>query len=278
MLERLTGTETVSVSLFREDNTETLADVIAADPQALGVLPSRALGSAVALGLVGECGLRSVPRVTAVKTEDYPLSFPLFIYIPERPLAPAVDAMLDWFRTADAQLVVRRAGFVDQGAVPIGLEVQGERLANAILSAGEETSLSTLKTLVSDMYTAVRLSPTFRFQEGSSDLDIVSRSSLMTLAQGLLNGRYYGQKLKLVGFSDGAGPAEANQSLSEARALSVLNDLLVMLGGELPSGVVIQTVGYGEALPIGCDESRWGRQVNRRVELWLENAPAQVSQ
>lgn len=278
LLERLTGTETVSVSLFREDNTETLADVIAADPQALGVLPSRALGSAVALGLVGECGLRSVPRVTAVKTEDYPLSFPLFIYIPERPLAPAVDAMLDWFRTADAQLVVRRAGFVDQGAVPIGLEVQGERLANAILSAGEETSLATLKTLVSDMYTAVRLSPTFRFQEGYSDLDIVSRSSLMTLAQGLLDGRYYGQKLKFVGFSDGAGPAEANQSLSEARALSVLNDLLVMLGGELPSGVVIQTVGYGEALPIGCDESRWGRQVNRRVELWLENAPAQVSQ
>lgn len=278
ILKRLIGSEEVNVSLYREDNTEALADVIAADPQALGVLPSRALGSTVALGLVGECGLRSVPRVTAVKTEDYPLTFPLFLYIPERPLAPAVDAMLDWFRTAEAQLVVRRAGFVDQGAVPIGLEVQGERLANAILSAGEETSLETLQALVSDMYNAVRLSPTFRFEEGSSKLDVVSRSSLMALAQGIRDGRYNGQKLKLAGFSDGAGPAEANKSLAEARALSVLNDLLVMLGGELPEGVVVQTVGYGEVLPIGCDESLWGRQVNRRVELWLDNAPPEVSQ
>ncbi len=277
-LKRLTGSEQVNISLFREDNTSALADVIAADPQVLGVLPSRALGGTVALGLVGECGLRSVPRVTAVKTEDYPLTFPLFLYIPDRPLAPSVNAMLAWFRTAEAQMVVRRAGFVDQGAVPIGLEVQGERLANAILSAGTETTLDDLKTLVADMYSAVRLSPTFRFEEGSSELDVVSRSSLLALAQGIRDGRYYGQKLKLAGFSDGAGPAEANQSLAEARALSVLNDLLVMLGGELPAGVTVQTVAYGEALPIGCDESIWGRHINRRVELWLENTSPDISQ
>jgi len=26
---------------------------------------------------------------------------------------------------------------------------------------------------------------------------------------------------------------------------------------------------FGEALPMGCDDSAWGRQVNLRVEVWV---------
>jgi len=277
-LERMTGNEDAEVALYREDSAADLSDAIARDPNSLGVLPFRSVGNSSALTLIGACGLRSVPRVAAVKTEDYPLTFPLFLYFPDRNIAPAIDALLDWFRTAEAQLVVRRAGFVDQGAVPIGIEVQGERLANAILNAGEETSLETLQGLVSNMYRAARLSPTFRFEEGSSKLDTVSRSSLLTLAQGIKDGRFMGRKLVLVGFSDGQGPAESNRALSEARALSVLNDLLVALGGEFPDGVLVETSAYGEALPIGCDDTEWGRRTNRRVELWFENTPISALQ
>lgn len=277
-LKRLTGSKAPNVSLFREDNTDVLSELIAQDPHSLGILPTKALGRARSVGLVGECGLRSVPRVAAIKTEDYPLTFPLFLYLPNRPMAPVFNELFDWLRTAEAQLVVRRAGFVDQGPVPIGLEVQGERLANAILASGAETNLPELKNLVQDMYNAVRLSPTFRFEEGSSQLDVVSRTSLLNLAQGITDGRYSGKKLKFSGFSDGNGSADANKALSEARALSVVNELLEMLGGELPDDVVFQTGAYGEVLPIGCDESPWGRQINRRVELWLENGSVQGSQ
>jgi phosphate transport system substrate-binding protein len=26
---------------------------------------------------------------------------------------------------------------------------------------------------------------------------------------------------------------------------------------------------FGEAMPMACDETAWGRQVNRRVEVWV---------
>ena len=33
--------------------------------------------------------------------------------------------------------------------------------------------------------------------------------------------------------------------------------------------VEIDVRGVGEALPMACDDSDWGRRTNRRVEIWL---------
>jgi phosphate transport system substrate-binding protein len=33
--------------------------------------------------------------------------------------------------------------------------------------------------------------------------------------------------------------------------------------------VRLRAEAYGEALPMACDDSDWGRRVNRRVEVWL---------
>ena len=33
--------------------------------------------------------------------------------------------------------------------------------------------------------------------------------------------------------------------------------------------VDMDATAFGEALPMACDDSEWGRQVNRRVEVWL---------
>ena len=53
----------------------------------------------------------------------------------------------------------------------------------------------------------------------------------------------------------------ANLALSQMRAVTVpdLGDLRVTL----------HTKAFGEALPIACDESPIGRQLNRRVGVWL---------
>ena len=32
----------------------------------------------------------------------------------------------------------------------------------------------------------------------------------------------------------------------------------------------VQTLGFGEALPMACDDEEWGRQINRRVEIWVK--------
>jgi phosphate transport system substrate-binding protein len=31
----------------------------------------------------------------------------------------------------------------------------------------------------------------------------------------------------------------------------------------------ITTTAFGEAMPMACDNTEWGRDVNRRVEIWV---------
>ena len=33
--------------------------------------------------------------------------------------------------------------------------------------------------------------------------------------------------------------------------------------------VVLDVDAFGEAMPMACDDTAWGRQVNRRVEVWV---------
>lgn len=250
---------------------EALEDAVNEQPGALGLLPFARLGTSQPLALSGTCGVRANARFLSLKTEDYPLTFPLYLYAPGWRQHPEIRQFLNWMRGASAQLVVRRAGLADLAGVPIPLSDQGQRLANAISSAGEEVSLTELQRMVRVLSPRVRISNTFRFQPGSTRLDGPSQSNVMLLAQAIRNGEYTGRELLLVGFSDGRGPALANRDLSSARAEAVRRDVLQALGGTLPFNVTLDTEAFGEAMPIACDDSLWGQQTNRRVELWVRD-------
>lgn len=118
----------------------------------------------------------------------------------------------------------------------------------------------------------IRMSSTFRFEPGSTRLDGQSRSNVTQLAQAIRDGRFGGRELMFIGFSDGRGPADANRDLSAARAESVRRDVQGALGGIIPGNVKIETEAFGEALPMACDDTIWGQQTNRRVELWVRDA------
>ncbi len=60
------------------------------------------------------------------------------------------------------------------------------------------------------------------------------------------------------------GPDELNLLLSRKRAAIVLN-YMVITGGIDPDR--LHAVGYGEARPIGENDTWKGRVLNRRVEL-----------
>ena len=259
----------IAPSVVRHADNAAVADAVAADAGSLGILPFTDVGNTQPIALRDACGFISVPRLTALKTEDYPLTAPMFLYVPQRRLPPLARDFLVWLRGPEAQLVVRRAGFVDQGAVPIPLDAQGQRFANAIAAAGAEMPLTELQRMVRVLAARVRLSTSFRFEVGSTRLDAQSRSNLLALAQAIRDGRYNEQPLMLAGFSDGRGASEANRDLSSARAESVLRDLEELMGGSLPAGTTVETEAFGEALPMGCDDTEWGRQMNRRVELWV---------
>jgi len=33
--------------------------------------------------------------------------------------------------------------------------------------------------------------------------------------------------------------------------------------------IKLELEAFGEAMPMACDDTAWGRQVNRRVEVWV---------
>ena len=115
---------------------------------------------------------------------------------------------------------------------------------------------------------ADRLSLTFRFEDGSSQLDGQSRQNLIDLAQLLEIGAFAREDLVLAGFSDGSGAAKDNLDLSRARAQSVA-DALLLVAPDVPARLMPKVMAYGETLPIACDISADGRHLNRRVELWI---------
>lgn len=253
------------------DARESLTAAVEQDVGALSLVPFGETGNMQPLGLSGPCGLISNARFLSMKTEDYPLTFPMFLYLPQRAQHPGINAFFDWLRSPSAQLVIRRAGFVDLAAVPIPVAEQGERLANAILNAGAEVPLRELQRMVRLLAPRVRMSSTFRFEPGSTRLDGQSRSNVLQLAQAIRDGRFGGRELMFVGFSDGLGPASANRDLSSARADAVRRDVVRALGGDLPTNVVMDTDAFGEAMPMACDDTIWGQQTNRRVELWVRD-------
>ena len=71
------------------------------------------------------------------------------------------------------------------------------------------------------------------------------------------------RKVRIEGYSDSRGDAQANLELSHARAQMVA-DLLVSLGVAVER---IEVRGYGEQFPVAENASARGRAQNRRVEI-----------
>ena len=82
-------------------------------------------------------------------------------------------------------------------------------------------------------------------------------------------GGHDGRELVFVGFSDGVGPAAANLDIARRRAEAVRSAVEAAAETADLDRVQISARAFGEALPMACDDSAWGRQINRRVEVWV---------
>lgn len=245
-------------------------DAVSRDPFGIGIAAFTSRSSNETVQLSGRCGFGVEANELAIKAEDYPLTTPIYLYLPERRLPQLGREFLTYLRTDAAQLVTRRAGYVDQAMSVVPLSNHGDRLANAITMAGAEVTLKELQRLSSFVTRQSRLSLTFRFKGGATLLDAPSRSNISLLARALESGHFDGRLLSFVGFSDGQGSAAQNLSLSRKRAEAVRQAVLAEAEALDPSRVETQVEAFGEALPMACDESTWGRGVNRRVEIWIK--------
>ncbi len=99
------------------------------------------------------------------------------------------------------------------------------------------------------------------FAFDSAELDAQSRAALDAAAKVIKS--HSSVEMDVVGYTDSTGPEAYNQKLSERRAQAAI-DYLVSKGiapGQL------HAVGRGEADPVASNDSRDGRERNRRVEL-----------
>jgi len=99
------------------------------------------------------------------------------------------------------------------------------------------------------------------FEIDSSELQSVAKSNIESLAK-ILN-KYPDTNILIEGDTDNTGTEEYNQKLSERRAQAVA-DYQNNLG---VAGTRISIVGLGELNPVASNDTDYGREQNRRVEV-----------
>ena len=259
----------------RHADPAALAAAVARDPWALALVPASHAAGLPVLTVADSCGHVIRPGRFAVKAEDYPLAVAVHLVVPQRRLPGIGRAVLDHAALPTAQSALAAAGFADLAPEVQAVTDQGGRLANAVRAAGPEVPLDELQGLVAAMTGAERLSLTFRFEGGARAFDAASRTHLADLARMIEAGLLDGRELVFAGFSDGDGDARANLALSRARAEATRDAVAAAAPLRDPGRVALTVDAFGETLPIACDDTPLGRQINRRVEVWLRPlAPA----
>ena len=104
---------------------------------------------------------------------------------------------------------------------------------------------------------------------GVAGLDALSLAKLKVLANAAKAGDYDGQTLIFAGFSDTSGTRDTNMQISAQRANFVRDQFRAMVGPAVVAKLTLNSTGLGPAMPRYCNDFNWGRQHNRRVEIWV---------
>lgn len=247
-----------------------LSDSVAADPDGIGITAAAYQRSTKALPVRQECGILSYPSTFGMKAEEYPLSRRLYLYTPGDDVAAHARQLITFAKSEAAQPLIAEAGFVDQSIETLSINDQGARIIHALLDEAE-VPFSTFREMLTQLRTAQRISITFRFTPGSSQLTPKSQLDLVRLTESLAAGAFGDKEVLLVGFTDSVRQFALNRGLSLRRAQVVETELQNAVAPGALDGVQVTSLGYGELLPVGCNTSLQGRSANRRVEVWVRD-------
>ncbi len=241
------GTASLSPAARRYESTVELAAAVAADPMAIGFVGLVGVNDRVRALAVSDGGAAVAPSEREVSVEDYPLSRRLYLYLPSQP-TPLAREFVDFALSDEGQAIVADAGFVSQR-----LALHGAPLA--------ENAPIDYRELVAG---AERVSLNFRFGSGAGFMDGKALRDLDRLREFMLEGAGAGREILLAGFADsGEIGTYLAVRLSEERA-DYIADQLALRGLR-----VARSRGFGGVLPVAANDSEFGRERNRRVEVWL---------
>ncbi len=215
-----------------------------------------------------ECGLLSPPTDFRMKIEGYALSRRLYAYTTPGRIHPEAQAFLDWTLTSEAQPYIKESYFVDRELERMRLEDMGMMLVHTA-AVEPDFDGAQYSNMMQQLRGADRLSISFRFNTGSSVLDVESIRNIEELAARMEAGEFDGLEVLLVGFADSIGERTRNTALAQARAEAVREILARALAPETRRRLGLLPLSYGELLPLSCNDGEVGRARNRRVEVWL---------
>jgi outer membrane protein OmpA-like peptidoglycan-associated protein len=106
------------------------------------------------------------------------------------------------------------------------------------------------------------------FEYDSTKVVTDSKESINVLGAALMDNSLQGKKVTIIGHTDRRGKNKYNKQLSKQRAAKIAHSLFKQYP-ELRSRVTV--VGAGEATPLYKGNTEWDYQMNRRIEVQLEN-------
>jgi outer membrane protein OmpA-like peptidoglycan-associated protein len=169
--------------------------------------------------------------------------------------AGAAGAILKGEREADEILAGAAIGAVVGGGIGAYMDHQEEKLTRIPGTTVERVSQDVI---------LVHFESDVLFGVDSAALSSNAQGTVAQVGQVLLE--YPKTAVVVQGHTDSTGSEQHNQSLSERRAQAVKNYLI---GRGIDDGRMT-AVGYGETLPVASNDTDWGRQQNRRVDVPLK--------
>jgi phosphate transport system substrate-binding protein len=247
-----------------------IANTVNEDLYALGYVSYAFQRGAQAIDLVSECGIEHKPDTFSSRTEEYPLQRFLYLYSRDDRLSPATNRFLQYATSSAADEVIAKSGYIDLGIEKRVLELTGTRAQQLLSDDVDAYEGSIMREMLSTMANSERMSSTFRYLTGSSNLNKRGKLNLVRLVD-FLEAQPDGTEVNLVGFTDDVGAFSSNLSLAERRATE-LRAAITEVAGDRLSQIKLNTIGFGETAPVACNTTEEGRAINRRVEVWIKKA------
>lgn len=247
-----------------------ISDTVQNNLNAIGIDRFSNRRDAKALGVSGVCGLPIEASVFTIKSGEYPLAQPVFLYFFPQTLPLHARGLVEFSQTSFVQSLVLDAGLVDGGVALKSVDNHGQYFVSALSQVRSPSALASAQNMITGLSQADRLSTMFWFEPNSDRLTPKSRLLARKLASFFNSIDMSNKEVLLLGFTDQLEAGTQRADLSQTRADEVRQTLLDTARNATWLNR-LNVAGFESIAPIGCNEDETGRNKNRRVEVWLRN-------
>lgn len=212
------------------------------------------------VNIIDDCGVTHTADDFAIKTNEYPLAHPLFLYTHPDHTTEDAREVVAFMKSDQGQLGLDEYN----GIVTTLPQRQSSDVSHTVLRYLAQSENKAEGQLADVLQQSQRLSSTFHFEEGSAAMTADNQDELQRLVRYLARNELSQKKMIVLGF---AGETEnvPTQELALNRAKGVAQALQRV-------GVEIDVVkGFDAIAPVACKTMTQQRHKNQRVEVWIQD-------